>query len=210
MLGDRCVGLAGQVPPIHALRSDRCQYVQLHIQVSCRRDTAHRFPEGHVAEIGRRSAGRAVRIDVTQGDRYDALCGIGRALQHCAAKRQDCGTIGRRTFGKDGNRIAGYQGRDDRSIQLRRRTSAAPFEKQCLVRGDQPADQRPLAYLGLADESCRAQGRKDEDIEPRNMIGDNHAPARRKGTRGPQSDIDDAQQPARPPGADCAATLATA
>ena len=62
----------------------------------------------------------------------------------------------------------------------------------------EPAEQRPLAHLGLRDEGSGPGGVDDEDVQPRHVVGHQQAARRDVGFVGVQADAEDVQQPDRP------------
>jgi len=68
--------------------------------------------------------------------------------------------------------FAAPQNRRDLPVDNPRMSAAAAAQKDRVVLGRQPANQRPVPDLFLGDEGCRKHGVDDADIDPGNVVGD--------------------------------------
>jgi hypothetical protein len=120
--------------------------------------------------------------------------GFDCGLQQRSVKAEKLRAIGRRAFGKDRYILAGVKQRIDLGVDDFRVLPATASQEDRIGPCRQPADQRPVAYLRLGDEGHRTRGIDGEDIEPRNVIGDDQAAGLDAGQGRVEFDAEDVEQ----------------
>ena len=133
-----------------------------------------RRQEARLADVGRRVAVPVARRAIADRDRLDVTLGVDDRLQQRAVERQQ-----RRCRRSSCPR---ERSRPRRRVRARRprcaidrcacRAAASRSMNSVPDAGDQPPDDRPAPQLGLGDEPRRLQRVQHEDVEPRNVVGD--------------------------------------
>jgi len=92
---------------------------------------------------------------------------------------QPCAVAGG-PFGKHRHAIALPEGIDHFPTGARRVMAPRSFDEQGSYLHRQPADHRPGAHLGLGNKTHRADRIEQVNIQPGNMVGDEHHARRRR------------------------------
>jgi len=176
--GDSGLGEPRQVPAVAVARGDRGREVQLRDETLCRNEAPHRFDERHVADEGRRVRPLAVRTGVADSDRMQHRVGVDRALEERPVEGVQRAAVGGRSFGKHRDQAPGGERLGDPAVDvLRMATAAALDEERAGLRAER-TDHRPASDILLGDEHRRAHREDRHHVEPRDVIGDEHAARR--------------------------------
>ena len=141
-----------------------------------------------------------IAIGIAQCQRNQGGAGIDGRLEQRGMKAPDGQAVAGGALGIDANDGTGLQRRHDGGIHMPRGAAPAAFDEQRSDASAQPAHQRPLANLRLGDKNGRMAGQHDEDVQPGNVIGDQHAHRRQRigMVGGVHANGQDGQQLARP------------
>jgi hypothetical protein len=111
---------------------------------------------------------------------------------------QQTAAIGGRTLGENRDMLAAGQDFADLGIDHPGVAATAATQEDGVVPGRQPADQWPLADLGLGHEGGRQRRIDHVDVDPGNVIGDQQSPRHGMGQVGLDLDSQGVEQGDRP------------
>ena len=125
----------------------------------------------NIPVITRRQAALAIDFPVGNRHRQHRAVGSQRRLQQGSMKMEQSTPVGCRSFRKNGNVLALPQQFGNLRIDDPGVPTTASAQENRIVLGRKPADDWPVTNLHLRHEG-RRQGRiDDENIDPRNVVG---------------------------------------
>jgi len=175
---DRPLAELRQVAPVAVARRDRRGEAQLGGERPRRHEAPDRFDQRHVADEGRRVGPFAVRAGVADRDRLQDRLGLHCALEERPVERIQRAPVGRRPLGEDRDHAAARQRARHAVADAPGVPPVAALDEQRAGALAEPPDDRPVENVVLGDEHRRADGENRHDVEPRDVIGDEHAPRR--------------------------------
>ena len=167
-------------------------------QATVGEDIVQTFAQAEVAVIGRGAARAAVFQVIGQRERLQRLPGLDGRLQQRGVEVQDMAAIGRRALGKHRDVATGAKQRRDLCVDDLRVATAAAAQEDGFALRCQPADDRPGADFMLGDEGRGRKRVDDEDIDPRHVVGHQHAARCDVAAAGLKRHAEDVQQLPRP------------
>ena len=172
---DRPVRIPGKVFAAGMLRFQRGASSQTGHNTLLGNDIGKALPDTQIAIVGRCAGASAIRCMVGDGDRLDGMAGFDGRLQQCRMEVQYMAAVGGGAFRENRDVAAGVEQCGDFRIDDFRMATAASAQEHGFVLRREPSDDRPGADFRLRDEGRWAQGVDDENVEPGNVVGDEHA-----------------------------------
>jgi len=187
---------------MRAIGRERGQRFQLHDESARIDDTPERLDDRDVVDVGWHQGQHACRRPVADRDRLHATPGDHDRLQERALEGQELRTVGRRAFRKHRDDVAGRERFLGLPIHPMRIEAPRTLDEKGPHVTDQAPGDRPARELRLGNEAHRLRGVQHEDVEPRNVVGDDQhvGIVAGKASAQPRLDVQDAQK-ARAPAA---------
>jgi len=168
-------------------RVDRRGEPQFHFQARLARDPPHRLDERHLADVGRRvrlsTSLSAIAFAIAQRDRQYRGPGVDRRLQQRRVEVLHRSAVGRRALGTDRHEAPARERRHDALVRGARVTPAAALDEERADPRHQPADERPIADVGLGHEERRRHRVDGENVQPRDVVRHEQAAVGNDGRR---------------------------
>jgi len=164
----------GQVAPMLARGGNQRQEMDLGEHFAVRCDQLQGIPQGSLGRVGSAVVDPAVGRDVAQRHRGRHAMGMHDRLQQRGVERLHFGAVGGRALGKDRDAVALLQRVVHGVVDARGIVAPRALQEQRSLPGDQPADHGPAPDLRLRDETRRHGAGDDEDVEPGNVIRQQH------------------------------------
>lgn len=145
--------------------------VQHHGRVVQRRYPRHTGPERFIAGPRQGRCVAACRRGERQRNHGDM--GPHRRLNQCGLEGQQLGTSGGRAFREEHHRVTGSQLCVQRGNRLQQVALARAIHPDDAQFGPQPTDEGPLPHLPLRDEGAGHMSHHRQNVEPRDVVGEN-------------------------------------
>jgi len=189
-----------QLAPVAIVIGERRKKIDMHVDRVLRDYQQQRIQQGFVAIVGHLGAQRAVAAGITDRHRMKRGARVQRGLQQRAVKFEHFRSVAGHGFGKNRHRVSRQHRFYHQAIQPRGVVTPRTLDKQRSRFLAEPADYRPTAHLGLGDKPHRQHRIDGINIEPRNVIADQHerGAVPRRIAVDAQPDGKDTQQACRP------------
>ena len=117
-------------------------------------------------------------VVVRDGQRQYRPPGFDGGLEQGGVEFEHPCSIAGASFWKNGDIQSRVEKGVDFLVDDARVLTFSALQEYRVIEYRQPAEERPAADFGLGDEGCRAQGIDDENVQPRDVVGDDQAAAR--------------------------------